>query len=145
MKMSTKGRYGARIMLDLAVHAVNHPVSLKDIAKRQDIPEKYLWQLISKLMSAGYVKSHRGINGGYDLARKPHEITLKDIIVTMEGPMSIVDCVEAAEMCRKSYNCVTRQIWSEISSKIYETLESISLQDMLEKYKRHSDALSYSI
>ena len=133
MKLSTKGRYGARLMMDLALHYGDGPIALKEIAKRQGISEKYLWQLIVPLKIAGLVSSARGSQGGYVLSKNPSEITLKDIINILDGPLCIVDCVDKPEICERSKSCVTRNIWAEVSDKISEILGSITLQDMIEK------------
>ncbi|MGQ9611174.1 MAG: RrF2 family transcriptional regulator [bacterium] len=133
MKLSTKGRYGARLMMDLALHYGNGPIALKDIAERQEISEKYLWQLIVPLKIAGLINATRGPQGGYALSKKPSEITLKDIINILDGPLCIVDCVDKPEICKRSESCVTRNIWAEVTDKISEILGSITLEDMIKK------------
>ncbi len=133
VKLSTKGRYGARLMMDLALHYGNGPIALKDIAERQEISEKYLWQLIVPLKIAGLINSTRGPQGGYTLSKSPSEITLKDIITVLDGPLCIVDCVDNPKICKRSESCVTRNIWEEVSNKISEILGSITLEDMIEK------------
>lgn len=138
MKMSTRGRYGLRIMLDLAVNYLDKPVLLRDISNRQGISEKYLWQLIAPLKNAGLIQSIRGVHGGYKLKNDANQITLKDIIVTLEGPLTVTDCVNDSIVCDKSYNCITREVWQELSLKMVETLESITLDDILKKYKKNS-------
>src|SRR5450759_2500949 len=94
MKLSTKGRYGVRLMLDLASHFGEGPVILKQISQREEISEKYLWQLINPLKSVGLVRATRGAHGGYVLAKTPSEITVKDILQVVEGSLCIVECVE---------------------------------------------------
>ena len=94
MKLSTKGRYGVRLMFDLALHYGEGTVSLKDVAKRQGISEKYLWHLIPPLKNAGLINSTRGSQGGYVLAKPPHLISLKEILLVLEGSMCLVDCTE---------------------------------------------------
>ncbi len=145
MKMSTKGRYGTRLMLDLALNDTKTPVLLRDISQRLQISEKYLWQLIASLKNAGLIKSTRGAHGGYALAKNPASISLKDIIYTLEGAMCITDCVEDPLICEKSCHCVTRDIWHEMSDKINDILETVTLQDMMEKYKHKSNTLSFAI
>ena len=135
MKLSTKGRYGTRLMLDLATYYGKGPVALKDIAKRQEISEKYLWQLISPLKIAGLVNSTRGPSGGYTLAKKPSEITLNDIVSVLDGPLCIVDCVKDPSLCKRSANCVTREVWSETSEELSKVLASKTLEDMIRKQK----------
>ena len=135
MKLSTKGRYGARLMLDLAFHYGEGPQLLKDIAQRQEISDKYLWQLIAPLKSARLINSTRGAHGGYNLARKPSEITLQDIVEVLEGPLCIVECVDNPSVCKRWETCVTRDIWDETSHKISQVLKSVSLEDMVKKRK----------
>jgi len=133
MKLSTKGRYGMRLMIDIASHYNGRPILLKDIARRQDISEKYLWHLIDSLKIAGLVNSTRGAHGGYSLARQPSQISLNDIILATEGNLSIVKCVDEPAICKRSDTCVSSEIWREISDKIAETLSDMSLQQMVEK------------
>jgi Rrf2 family cysteine metabolism transcriptional repressor len=136
MKLSTRGRYSVRIMLDLAIHHDEGPVFLKDIAKRQLISEKYLWQLINPLKAMGLIKSVRGANGGYNLARPAFEITLKDIIQAGEGSLSLVHCVDNALECERAELCVYRDVWVEATQKILDTFESLTLQDMVDRQRK---------
>jgi len=145
MKLSTKGRYGSRLMLDLALHNNNGHVLLKDIAKRQEISEKYLGQLIRPLIAAGLVKSTRGAHGGYHLAKSPKLITLKDIIQTLEGSMAIVGCIDAPKECARMKSCLTREIWKEITDKVTEILENITLEDMVYRHNKDYSNLVYNI
>ncbi|MFZ2448163.1 MAG: Rrf2 family transcriptional regulator [Syntrophobacteraceae bacterium] len=145
MKLSTRGRYGVRLMLDLALHAGNGPVSLRDIAARQEISEKYLSNLIPALRNSGLVNSVRGAQGGYVLAKKPREITLKDILLVLEGPMHLVECAGQPEMCSRSTDCLVRDIWSEVGARMLDTLESFTLESMVEKQKHREKVPSYSI
>ena len=135
MKMSTKGRYGVRLMIDLALHSDEGPVLLRDIARRQGISEKYLWNLINPLKTVGLVRSIRGARGGYRLGKKPAEITLKDIMRVMEGPLCLVDCVENPSSCKRSSTCITRDVWCEASQSFINTLESMNLEKMIERYR----------
>ena len=108
MKISTKGRYALRLMLDLAMHSTGNPVSLKDVAKRQGISDKYLEQIISILNRAGYVKSVRGAQGGYMLRRDPEEYTVGMILRLTEGSLAPVSCIEEDEVsCDRQESCVT--------------------------------------
>jgi Rrf2 family protein len=146
MKLSTRGRYGVRIMLELALHFGEGPVLLKDIAERQAISEKYLWQLINPLKSMGLIKSIRGARGGYMLAREPAEINLREILRILEGSLCLVDCVDDPAACDRSESCITREIWSETSKNISQSLESMTLGKMVERHKNRGDgALGYSI
>lgn len=146
MKLSTRGRYGVRLMLELALHYGEGPVLLKDIAERQAISEKYLWHLINPLKSMGLIKSIRGAHGGYVLAKDPTEINLHEILRILEGSLCLVDCVDDPASCDRSDTCITRDIWSETSKNISQTLESVTLGKMVEKHKHRGEgSLSYSI
>lgn len=144
MKLSTKGRYGVRLMFDLATHYGNGPIFLKDIAERQGISEKYLWQLIPPLKQAGLVTSTRGAHGGYELSRPPEQITVRDIVSTVEGPLSLVDCVGDPSICARQDTCVINGVWSEISAKLIQAMEIITLASMVEKQQKQ-DVLNYVI
>ena len=135
MKISTRGRYGTRMMLDLAAHHDQGPTPLREIAKRQDISVKYLEQLIIPLKAAGYIRSVRGAMGGYTLARKPDKINVGQIIKVLEGGLSLVDCVEDPKMCEREKNCPTRDIWLRMSERLMEELSSLSLSDVLDGKK----------
>ena len=147
MKLSTKGRYGARLMLDLALHYGKGSLLLKDVAKRQEISEKYLGHLILPLKAAGLINATRGAHGGYTLAKPPQNITLEEVIRAVEGNLAVVECVSTPRICHRVDFCVTRDIWSLMSEKITEILDSTTLQDMVnrqgEKQRPHS--LVYSI
>jgi len=145
MKLSTRGRYGTRLMVDLSVHFGSGPVLLRDISERQNISEKYLWQLINPLKNAGLVKSTRGAHGGYELAKDPEKVTLREVVCILEGPMCLVDCVDDVNVCDMSNICCSRDVWKEVTDKILETLDSITLKDMVDKHKSKGALLSYSI
>lgn len=133
MKISTKGRYALRLMIDLAVNSVGEPVSLKDVAKRQGISEKYLEQIISVLNRAGYVKSIRGAQGGYLLRRAPEEYTVGMILRLTEGSLAPVTCVEDGDFpCERQENCVTVILWKKINDAINSVVDSITLQDLVD-------------
>ena len=135
MKISTRGRYGTRMMLDLAAHHDQGPTPLREIAKRQDLSVKYLEQLIIPLKAAGYIRSVRGARGGYTLARKPDKINVGQIIQVLEGGLSLVDCVEDARVCEREKNCPTRDIWLRMSERLMEELSSLTLSDVLDGKK----------
>ena len=139
MRLSTKGRYATRVMLELALSYGNGNVLLRDIAKRQDISEGYLEHLIPPLKSGGLVHANRGARGGYTLARPPAEITVKDIVILMEGSLSPVECVDDPDTCQRSDFCVTQEVWKELGAKISETLETITLKDLVERHKRKKE------
>lgn len=132
MKISTRGRYGTRMMLDLAAHHDQGPTPLREIAKRQDLSVKYLEQLIIPLKAAGYIRSVRGARGGYTLARKPDKISVGQIIKVLEGGLSLVDCVEDPKVCEREKNCPTRDIWLRMSERLMEELSSLTLSDVLD-------------
>lgn len=145
MKLSTKGRYSTRFMLDLALHYGEGPVLLKEIAGRQGISEKYLWQLIPPLKNVGLVCSFRGAHGGYTLAKPPELISLKDIVTTVEGSLCLVECVDDPSLCKRSETCASRDVWNEVTQKILEVLESFTLQDLIEKQRSKIEAFAYII
>jgi len=138
MKLSTKGRYGLKAMVDLAVHSQDKHIALRHIAERQDISEHYLEQLIAVLRKAGLVKSIRGAQGGYSLALSPEEITVGDILRALEGSLAPVDCVSENPVfeCTGFNCCVTRIVWKKIGDKINEVVDSITLQDLIEEYEK---------
>ena len=145
MKLSTKGRYGVRLMVDLALHYGEGQILLKDIAERQEISEKYLWQLIPPLKNAGLLSSMRGAHGGYTLAKLPARITLKDIVIAVEGPMCLVDCVDHPSVCSRADICVSRDVWREVSERILQTLEAFTLENMVAQQQGKTKALTYVI
>lgn len=136
MKLSTKGRYGARTMLDMAQHYGQGPVLLKDIAKRQQLSKKYLEHIIAFLKAAGLVKSTRGPHGGYVLAQPPAQIKLGQVITALEGSMAPVKCVDDPKACSLAKFCPTRDIWEEMKRSTDEILESLSLQDLVERQRK---------
>jgi Rrf2 family protein len=131
MKLSTRTRYGVRLMLDLACRYSDGPVYLRDIAVREDLSEKYLSQIIIPLRSRGLVLSTRGAHGGYTLSRPPGEITLWEIMEPLEGGGSLVDCVEHASVCHRVPTCAARDIWTMVGEKISESLNSVTLGDLV--------------
>ena len=133
MKISTKIRYGARAMVELASHYGEGPIDLKEIATRENISLKYLEQVIIPLRTAGLVKSVRGSKGGYSLAKSPSEISLKDVIEVLEGPIRLVDCLADPKTCQKIQFCVTREIWGEATDAINRVLGSVTLEEMVNR------------
>ena len=133
MKISTKGRYALRLMLDLAMHNTGSPVSLKDVAKRQGISDKYLEQIISVLNRAGYVKSVRGAQGGYMLRKDPEEYTVGMILRLTEGSLAPVACIEDDEVnCDRQENCVTLILWKKINDAVSSVVDHTTLQDLVD-------------
>lgn len=140
MKISTKGRYALRLMLDLAVYHTGEPISLKDIAKRQTISEKYMEQIISILNKAGFVRSIRGAQGGYILAKEPKDYTVGMILRLTEGELTPVSCVGDDPMeCDRKNSCVTVRIWQKMFDAVKEVVDGITLQDLVEWHSEKSD------
>ena len=136
MKLSTRGRYGTRLLLDLALHRKEEPVLLKDIAQRQQISLPYLEHLVTPLIAGGIIRSTRGARGGVSLAKPPEQIRLSEVMRVLEGSIAPVDCVDSPGICSRSEFCVTRDIWGELKRAMAGVLESTTLQDLVERYKR---------
>ncbi len=138
MKVSTKGRYGLKAIIDVATHgAESCCVTIKSISERQGIPENYLEQLMATLKKAGFVKSTRGAQGGYVLSRRPEEISVGDLLRTLEGPLVLVDCDsnKQTKSCGSGdcKSCVTKDVWKKMSDSIVEVADSINLSDLIMK------------
>ena len=143
MKISTKGRYALRLMLDLAVYNTGEPVSLKDISKRQGISEKYLEQIISALNKAGYVRSVRGAQGGYLLRKEPKEYTVGDILRLTEGDLAPVSCVGDDRVdCERENMCVTIRIWEMLNEAVNNVVDHITLADLVSWQSEKADQYS---
>jgi len=140
MKISTKIRYGARAMLELAYHYGEGPIELKEIAKRENLSIKYLEQVIIPLRTAGLIKSFRGSKGGYSLAKPPAEISLNDVVEILEGQINLVECLRDPKVCQRVPSCVTRDIWKEVSEAIYRIFYSITLEEMVNR-RREKEGL----
>ncbi|MDI6715903.1 MAG: Rrf2 family transcriptional regulator [Actinomycetota bacterium] len=140
MRMSTRGRYGARAMLDIAANYEKGPVSLKDMARRQDISLKYLEQLIPPLKAAGLIRSIRGAGGGYTLVKEPHEINLLQIIQALER-LSPVDCLDTPGVCPRVKKCATYEVWKELLEATNNILQSITLADMVERQRKLEEGI----
>lgn len=135
MKLTTKGRYAARAMLELALNHGNGPMQLREIAQKQEISERYLERMMTALVTAGLVRSTRGQHGGFSLAKNPGDILLSQIIQAVEGSLSLVDCVDDDQLCSRSDICVTRDIWVKVKEAMLDVLDSISLEQMVEMKK----------
>ncbi|MBU3191251.1 Rrf2 family transcriptional regulator [Clostridium bowmanii] len=133
MKLSTKGRYGVKAMVDLAINYGDQPVSIKSISERQSISEYYLEQLFSSLRKAKLIKSVRGAQGGYILNRSPEKITIYDVINVLEGPIEVSDCLEDGA-CNNIDCCATRLLWKKIKDSIDSVTTSITLKDIVDDY-----------
>jgi Rrf2 family protein len=142
MKLSTRTRYGVRLMLDLAQKYGSGPVLLKDIAHEEGLSEKYLSLIVLPLKASGLLKALRGSSGGYTLSREPSEITLKEIVESLEGKLFLVECVPDPKSCTRSGICATRDVWQIVADKITEVLESMSLADLVRKSREKSGGSS---
>jgi len=131
MKLSTRSRYGTRILLELARHTDNKPVTVSDISKQQGIPVKYLEQLIRTLKSAGLITSVRGAKGGHILAKAPEEVTLGFLVRLFEKPYELVECISSPESCQRAVDCRVRLAWKQATDALYEKLDAISVADLL--------------
>lgn len=139
MKLSTKGRYGLRAVLDLAVHSNDEAIALSQVAERQGISVNYLEQLIAKLKKAGIVNGVRGAQGGYLLAKPAKEISVGEILRALEGDLSPVDCSETTESenaCSQSDSCVTKFVWKRISDSINDAVDGIMLSELVAESKK---------
>lgn len=144
MKLSTKGRYGTRVLLDIALHDKERPVPLKDIAQRQQISLSYVEHLITPLIRGGIIKSTRGIGGGVSVIKHPEEIRLSEVIRLLEGSLTPVKCINDPKVCNRSEFCVTRDIWGELKIAMDGVLESITLRDIMERQRKKGPPM-YSI
>lgn len=135
MKLSTKGRYGLRALIDLALYSENETVSIASISARQNISESYLEQLIAKLRKAGLVTSVRGAGGGYKLAKPASEISVGDILRALEGSLDAVNCpgLEEENSCDGSEFCVTKYVWQKINDSINRTVDEMKLDQLVEE------------
>ena len=133
MKISTRGRYALRLLMDIAMNGQNEPVRIKDIARRQEISEKYLEQIVSVLNKAGFVKSSRGPQGGYRLMRAPQEYTAGSILCLIEGSLAPVACMDMEENdCPRHERCATLFLWQKLHEAMKDVIENVSLSDLIE-------------
>jgi Rrf2 family iron-sulfur cluster assembly transcriptional regulator len=131
MKLSTKSRYGTRLMVDMAQHYHDGPIHLAQVAGRQGISVKYLEQIVIPLKKAHYIKSVRGPKGGHTLAKPPEEITVGEIVALLEEGVSLVECSERDEYCSRSATCLTRHLWKEAAQAMFDKLHAITLADVI--------------
>ena len=135
MKLSTKGRYGVKAMVELAINYGGAPLSIKTISKRQNISEYYLEQLFSPLRKAKLITSIRGAQGGYVLSREPKDITVAEIMYVLDGPIEIAECIDGVS-CDNLDCCATRLLWAKIKNSIDDVMKSVTLQDIVNDYER---------
>ena len=147
MRLSSKGRYGTRAMVDLALNGNRGPVSSKDIAERQEVSRGYLEQILLRLAARNLVRPIRGRAGGFVLAKSPSRITAAEIIEALEGPFNLVDCTEDPACCNRSPFCATRDVWAGVSRAIDDHLSGITLADMADRQRdlEQVNATTYSI
>lgn len=135
MKVSTKGRYALRLMIDLAMHTDDGYISIKTVSQRQDISEKYLEQIIKMLSKAKLVESTRGAQGGYRLVKDPSQYTVGEILRVTEGSLAPVECLNDDSTCENCQNCVTIEIWQNVLDAINEVVDNITLDYLVKKQK----------
>ena len=133
MKLSTRSRYGTRLMLDLAQHYREGPLQLGDIAKRQEVSVKYLEQIIIPLKKARYIESVRGRKGGHILTKPPEEITVGEIVALLEDSSCLVACDKDDTVCERADTCPTRLLWKEASEAMFGRLKDVTLADLVER------------
>lgn len=146
IKISTRGRYGLRFLLELAIHRDRRAVALVDVAKRQGISQKYLWQVVSPLKAAGIIEAVRGAHGGYRLRREPDRLTIREIVDVLEGGLAFTPCAEDDSACDRSATCVLRSLWKKFGDDLARSMESVTLRDLAEEYRNCSTtSLVYEI
>lgn len=146
MKISTKGRYALRLMIDIAIHDEDTNVSIRDVAARQDISTKYLEQIVSMLVRVGFLRSIRGAQGGYRLAKAPSEYTVGDILRITEGSLAPVSCLEDEEnQCEKVASCPTIKLWEGLYKVINDYLDNITLEDLVNETLKENGSYDFCI
>ena len=137
MKISTKGRYGLKALINLAMNDKQENITIKTLCENLNISERYLEQIFSSLKKSGLVQSVRGAQGGYLLSKEPKDITVGDILVVLEGPVSLSDCVMDEDICENSGKCVTKIVWEKMKKGIEDVINSITLQDMIDDHNKN--------
>lgn len=147
MKLSTRSRYGVRLLFELALNYKNGNMLLKEISEKQDISEKYLSNIIVLLKSANLVNSTRGAHGGYTLANKPSNITIKEIVDVLEGRPYLIECIKNDKICKRNELCPSQELWKNLENEISKFLQGISLQDLVDNFnkKQNKKALMFHI
>jgi len=138
MKVSTKGDYGVRALVELAHHFGEGPVQSAEIAARQQVPEPYLDQLLTTLRRAGFIRSVRGPQGGHALIRDPREVKLSEVMAALEGSLAAIACVDDPDACTKEGGCVQREVWERVRDATLEILENVSIADLAEKERQYN-------
>ena len=133
MRLTTRSRYGTRMILDIAMHCTAGPVRISDIASRQGLSTKYLEKLIRELKRAGFIASKRGPGGGHSLAIPPEDISVGDVVRSLEGEAGLVECLENDGLCQRIEQCPTREVWVKASKAMYAALDEISIADLLKE------------
>ncbi len=134
-----------RTLMDIAMHQAKGPVTLNDIAERQKISVKYLWQVINPLKTAGLLSVTRGAKGGYVLARRPEKITMLEVLTLLEGPVSVVECLTKKDFCHQVDVCVARTVWGEVNQAVEKALKGITLDEVLRRCGGTAEADNYVI
>jgi Rrf2 family protein len=136
MKLSTKGKYGVRALFEIARNYGKGPLAIKEIAERQQISLSYLEQILHRLGKTGIIEGVRGPHGGYELARKPADLTIGDVVRALEGPIALSHCLEPGDAgaCYQADDCVARMVWSKVGEKIEAALDSITFEQLLRQY-----------
>jgi len=146
MRVSTRTRYGIRLMIALAGNYNKGNVLLKNVAESEDISEKYLSQIVIPLRRAGLLTGSRGMHGGYMLAKRPSKITIREIFEALEGDSFIIDCALNPNVCKRSVKCASIELWNLLSKKISEFLNEITLEDLLKiKKEKELNFIEYNI
>lgn len=135
MRLSTKGEYASRAMLELSLHYEEKPLHIRDISRAQDIPQRFLEQILLQLKRVGYLRSRKGPDGGYRLSKPPGEITVAEVIRVMDGPLAPIDCVSviAHEVCPHEDSCGLKWLWKEVRDAVAEILERTTFGDLARK------------
>ncbi len=138
MKLSTKGRYGLRALVDLAVHSEKDTVSIQSIANRQNLSVSYLEQLVGKMRRAGIVTSVRGAAGGYRMAKDPSTVSVGDVLRALEGDLEAVNCPGNDEVpaCKAASRCVTKYVWKRINDSISQAVDGITIEELIQESKK---------
>lgn len=146
MKISTKGRYALRLMLDVAIHGTETNVSIRDVATRQNISVKYLEQIVSMLVRVGYLRSIRGAQGGYRLAGKPSDYTVGDVLRITEGSLAPVSCLDDEEnLCERATECATLKLWEGLYDVINKYVDSITIEDLINETVEGNGSIDFCI